>query len=1039
MKKTAKNIKDLLKPSIKLPANLKKSIALPKETLKSGPRKHATQQRRQDIRLHQHLLERFNIKREKRLRAKAEYLATLPKGRLKRTLYRLHPRRVAKFVFSRDGLVFGLRTAGIVALLGFVGAFVIFAYYRKDLPKNITDLKACSEGQKTSYYDRTGEVLLWRGDGDIDCRPVAIDQISPFLKQAVIAAEDKTFYKNPGFDIKGLINAVITNSDGKSQGRGGSTITQQYVKQALLQNNERRISRKVKELILSIELERSYKKDEIFQAYLNEISFGGAYNGAEAASQGFFNKSAKDLTLDEAAIFAAAIQAPTTYWQNNQEGLVARRNNYVLEAMANQGFVSRADADAAKKVDTLAKVVTTKNKYKDIKAPHFVIETQSQLQAEFGETNIGKQGYKVITTLDMTKQKFAEDAVAENVPSNESRNFDNAAIVSEDVATGQILAYVGSRDFNYPEYGQKNIAGTPRSPGSSVKAYDYAALMKSSENWGAGSIMYDWKTQLPGWPVNEPLTDFNNNPGNGPSSIRYLLGNSKNITAAKAVYIAGIPATQELARKLGVKDGYINCNYAGNPIPCDTVLATSIGDGAEMRLDQHVHGYSSLSRGGKYIPQLYVLKILDSKGKVIRDNTKEPLAEQVLDPQIAYIISDILSDQRASYFRGSPSYRYRVLGDYDDATIPTAIKTGTTSNAENGWMMGYTPKYATGVWVGNHENKSLETNNMEYLSGPIWSSYMKKVADAEPVPERWAKPEGIKTVTHDGAFFSLVKGACRESTSCGYSSTDIYPSWYVPKKTSNTKQKAVIDTVSGKRATDCTPERARKEVVSGGIIIPELDPADEYYKRFMDPITARLRSGTGDIIPAEGQNDDVHACSDVKPSVTISGPATCNGTCTIVANLTRGTKGLKNVYFKLDGAVMAGGAFDVSPSATSQPMTIEPDYSGAHTVSVEVVDDGLYDATASTSITFTSVPFSLDSAVVSGANVKFTWDDIGASSYSIAFSGASSGSVSVSCTQVASKCTANVPKSSFGASGTFNYTVNSSAPSRSSTSKSLTY
>lgn len=1022
MKKNLKNSKDLLKSTFKKPEILDK-VKLPGNKPGRKPKKG----RRQDVKLHQHLLERFRTKKEIRLRKKAEYLATLPKGRVKRILYRMHPKRVARFVFSRDGVMLGLKVAGVGLLLSFVAAFVTFAYFRKDLPKNITDLKACSQGQKTSYYDRTGEILLWRGEGDVDCRPVPLADMSEYLKEAVIATEDQAFYEHPGFDVRGLLSAAISNADG--DGRGGSTITQQYVKLAVLNNNERRLSRKIKELILSIELERTYEKDEILQAYLNEVSFGSVYNGAESASQGFFNKPAKDLTLDEAAIFAAAIQAPGSYWEpENKEALVQRRN-YVLEQMIGTGAITREEAEEATKVDTIAKVSTQRNKYKDIKAPHFVLEVQKRLEEEFGEKNIRSQGYKVITTLDMTKQGYAEAAVAEGIAKLEGLGFDNSALVSEEVATGQVVAYVGSRDFNYGDFGQKNIAGTPRSPGSSVKPYDYASLMKSSENWGAGSIMYDWVTQLPGWSVSQPLTNFGNNRGNGPSSIRYLLGNSKNIPAAKAVYIAGIPATHDLMKQMGVETGFVNCGS----VPCDQVLSTALGDGGEIRLDEHVNGYATFSRLGKRIPQQFVLKILDSKGKVIRDNTKEPVGEQALDPQIAYIIADILSDGNASFFRSSNRSAQQLNG-YRDNVIPTAIKTGTTNNAENGWMMGFTPEFATGVWIGHHENKSTAGERMEELSGPIWGGYMRRIYEERAVPERWAQPEGIKTVAHNSDFYKIVKGACSGSRSCNYGQSDIYPSWYTVKKSSNAQTKVVIDTVSGKRATDCTPARARKEITGGGIIVPELDSSDPYYKQFMDPVRARLKSATGEAIPAENEIDDVHSCSDTKPSVTISMPNTCNGSCTITASVTAGTKTPRNLYFKMDGAVMAGGSYDISGGGTYS-FDLVPQSSGAHEFSVEVVDDGLYDASASKSSTLTSVPFNFDSANSAGLNVKLTWDDVGGT-YTLNSSGGGNG-MSLGCTPSGSKCTANVPKLTLGAPGSYTLSIESSSPDR--TSNSLTY
>jgi len=622
--------------------------------------------RRQDVRLHQHLIARMNSSKEKRSRRRAEYLATMPKTRFRRILYRLHPKRQFKFWFSRDGAMLAAKIFGIGAVLSFVILFVVFAYYRKDLPKNITDLTACSQGQKTSYYDRTGEILLWRGEGDVDCRPVPLADVSPFLVKAVLAAEDENFYSHPGFDVKGTIRAARNNvlGGGESSTQGGSTLTQQYVKLAVLQDTEQRISRKIRELILSIELERTYEKDEILQAYLNEISFGEVYNGAEAAANGFFEKSAKDLTLDEAATFAAAIQAPGYYWDTDREALIDRRDNYVLERMVELGYITREEADAAKQVDTMAKVSKNRNKYKDIRAPHFVLEVQRRLEEEFGSTNLKRQGYKVITTLDMNLQTAAEQAVANHIDNGTrssvvGRGLDNAAIVSEEVATGQVVAYVGSRDFNYPEYGQKNVAGTPRAPGSSFKPYDYAGLMKHSEQYGAGSILYDLNTTFSGFGEPYKPTNYDNAQPGG-ISMRYALGGSRNIPASKAMYIAGIENVHNTAKDLGLESGVVNCG-----IPCEQSLSTALGDGGEVRLDEHTHAYASFSRGGKVIPQLYYLQVLDSNGKVIRDNTAEPVAEQAIDPQIAYIINDILADPAASYFRNSSSYKFSVLSDYD--------------------------------------------------------------------------------------------------------------------------------------------------------------------------------------------------------------------------------------------------------------------------------------------------------------------------------------------------------------------------------------
>lgn len=1004
--------------------NLKEKLVKSKNAFKNLPKKLDKNQ----------IMSKVKAKNDLRARKHAEYLATLPKSPIKRFFYRIHPKRVFFFVFSKKGATTLLKFSGVSILIFAIVMGIVFAYFRKDLPKNITNLQSCSLGQTIKFYDRTNTVLLWSGAGDIDCRPVSINEMSPYLVDAVVASEDKKFYSHLGFDLVGTFRAAVNNFSGNST-QGGSTITQQYIKLTQL-SSEQTIVRKIKELILSVELDASYNKKDILQAYLNEIGFAYQYNGAEAAARGLFDKSAKDLTLDEAAIMVGGIPSPDFYWVQNQDALKSRKD-YVLDQMVQTKAITREQAEEAKNIDTLAKLTKSKSQYKDIKAPHFVLEVFNQLKATYGK-DVTKYGYTVTTTLDMEKQAFAEKAITDGMAKVDSAGFNNAALVSEEVATGQIVAYVGSRDFNTPIYGQKNIAGTPRSPGSSVKPYDYATLMKSSQNWGAGSILYGWKTVLPGWgkDPSKQLTDYGNSPGVGPASMRYALGNSKNIPAVKSIVISGdgdgiegIRKMHRLMESMGVKSGFTNCG-----IDCDDVISTSIGDGGEIRLDEHVHGMSTFSRMGKVIPQVFVLKILDSKGKVILDNTKTPEPEQVLDPQIAFLVNDMLADGDASYFR-SKSRAARELGGFQDHIIPSAIKTGTTNNNENGWMMGYTPDYSTGVWTGHHENKSSRFEGMHFLTGPIWGQYMKLVYENKEKPAYWPRPEGIKTVTHDAQFFNLVKDACSGDRTCNFSATDLYPSWYTPRKQANTTQKVVIDTVSGKRATECTPERARKEIVGGGLIVPELEPSMPYYKEFLEPIRLRIGAGATEIIPDEDVVDDVHKCSDEKPKISINVPANCVGSCTITATVSEGTHKLKNLYFKKDGTILAGGSFDIS-SPGSYPFNYVVDTSGATTFSAEVVDEVLYDNTDSKASTLSIAKFELDSVAVIGSNIKLTWDDI-TGPYSLNYG--SSSSVSISCVPSGAKCTASVPKSTLGPSGTYAVSIKATSSGRTTNSLNVTY
>lgn len=942
------------------------------------------------IEVKENTMAKIKTRNDQRAKKRAEYLATLPKSPIKRILYKMHPKRFFVFLFSKKGLTTLLKYSGIAILIFTIFIGIVFAYYRKDLPKNITNLDACSLGQTIKFYDRTKTTLLWSGAGDIDCRPVALNEMSPFLKNAVIASEDKKFYSHLGFDPAGILRAAVNNASGRNT-QGGSTITQQYIKLTQL-SSQQTFSRKIKELILSVELDASYKKDEILQAYLNEIGFAYQYNGAEAASRGLFDKSAKDLTLDEAAIMVAGIQAPDYYWVRNQNALKERKD-YVLDQMVETGSITRDQANEAKNTDTLSKLSKTSSQYKDIKAPHFVLEVLDQIKELYGK-DVNKYGYTVTTTLDMDLQKIAEESVANGFPCKNYQygidcqgTFDNAAFVAEDVTNGHVVAMVGSKDFNVPGYGQLNIATTPRSPGSSFKAYDYAALMKSSENWGPGSIMYDVSTDFGGG--YRPADYDRREPGG--ITMRYALGGSRNIPAIKAMYIAGIENTHQVAIDLGVSDGVINC--AGAP-RCEGILSTAIGDGGQVRLDQHVHGYATLSRMGKNKPQTYILKIEDSKGKVIKQ-WKDEEGVQAIDPQIAYLVTDMLADRNASYFRNDVRYRERVTNGFEALNIPAAMKTGTTNNVDNGWLLGYTTKYAAGVWIGNHENKSSNGRfDFTNATAPIWGEFMKRVYELKgEKASEWPRPEGIKTVSMDSDLYNTVKSKCTGAQAgnvCGWGQFDIFPSWYSPKSPS-AGQKATIDTISNLLATECTPDLAKKEI-SPGKIIPEIGPSDPNYSKWLAPIASRYNSGDSGVIPTE--KDNIHKCDDDKPKVSLTGPSSCNGSCVITASFTEGTHPVKTLNIKEDGQIVR--SYEITSSSSPLNYTYTPSNTATVSISAEIIDSVLYSDSSNT-LSINANTASAFSASVQkiGSNLKITFSNApaGTSSYCVSVNGGSCNSI----------------------------------------------
>lgn len=877
--------------------NLKKKLR--KITGKSGRKAKSNSQ---GVRVNRNVGERVKIHRDAKARKRAEYLSTLPKNPIKRFFYYWQPKHFAEYWFNKDGGVRALKILGITFFVMLVLMLAVFAYFRKDLPKNIADLKTCTKGASTLYYDRTGKTLLWASSGDAECFPVKLENISPNVQKAVIASEDKDFYKHGGFSFVGVSRAFVNNARGQST-QGGSTITQQFVKNSLL-SQEQSITRKLKELILSIELERSYTKNEILNAYLNEIPFGSVYYGIESASKGYFQKSSKDLTIDEAALLAAIIPAPSYYspYGKNTDELVTIQKS-IIDKMVATGAISKEEGEAAKKEDTRAKLsVASKDRYKDIIAPHFVLQVQEQLEQDYGATNARKAGFKVTTTLDLDLQKNAEAMVRLAIPKLERIGGDNMSAVVADVETAQVLALVGSRDFNYPGFGQQDMATTPRSPGSSFKPYDYAALMAQNKDWGAGSTLYDVSTDFGNYKPKNYDSRFP-----GAMAMRAALGGSRNIPAIKANYIAGTQNVINQAKKMGLKSG-TSCEP-------DCGLSSAIGDGSEIKLVEHVNAFGTFARMGKAKPQILILKVQDKKGKTIKE-WKDVAGDQVLDPQIAYTINDMLSDPKASYF-GSKNR----LTDFR-----SAIKTGTTNFQNDGWIMGYTPHLVLGMWTGQHQNNPMSTFT-ESIVGPAWQNYMKKAHVGKPKKD-WTKPPQMKTVCIDtnSGFQANSGGRC-----------DIFPDWYQPKKAGRTSS-AVIDSVSKKLATACTPEAA-KQTVTGGGILGELPTSDPSYSRWMVSISGKYGSGGG-AIPTE--KDDVHKCDDVKPIVSLSAVSNGSGKYTLTATVTPGTFPLKTLNFKIDGEIPAGGSYDATTGITTYTYEYTAIEDGSKTISVEVIDQGLY-------------------------------------------------------------------------------------------------
>lgn len=860
------------------------------------------------IKVNRSLTDRVRAGREAKAQRKAEYLSTLPKEPWKRILYRLHPKRLYKYWFSRDGAIMALKITGIGFVVMFLLIVGLFAYFRKDLPK-IRDLNSGNSGGSIAYYDRNGGLLFQDYDTFKRIPVENLGGISKYMQQATIAIEDKDFYHEGAFNIKGITRAAINNAQGKST-QGGSTITQQLVKQLIDGwSSQHTVSRKVKELILAVELEREYSKDEILTAYLNVAPYSGLDYGVQAAAQDIFHTNAKDLTLAQSAMLAAIPKEPGTlspyasprfnsyltedYF--NEKALI-NRQHYILDLMAKQGYITQKQADEAKKVEIIAQIQgRPQNHYAGIKNPYFVMAARKELQKIFPASVIKTGGWKVTTTMDPNIQGIAEKALSDNMYLLNRYKADNAAFVAEDNETGQVLALIGGTNFD-SSYGKINYATDVNiSPGSSIKPYDYATFIDNNTNVGAGSVLYDKIGPLPvsGYectnraaPSNDPnkansgncLFDYDRSE-RGPITLRYALGASLNIPAVKTM-LSAVPgdtstnrttSTNKVISTIGGlmnnKNGY-RC-YNPNVEDFFSVTeadqtqcyaASAIGDGAYLNLNDHVNGISSLARMGKAMPQTFILKVTNSSGKILKQY-EQAKPKQIVRADSAYIVNDMAADPKASYLGGSCNdtnctgmkfHRYKGWTN--------SIKTGTTNYAYDGLMMVWNPKFTAGIWVGNHSRTVAFTTSPENMTDPIMKQFTQATIDSygDLKPQVHERPSDIKTApafVYTRKFYGNVVPS---------PSTDIFPSWYVGK--SGSTSSATIDKVSGKLATSCTPELAKQTTYNGNTASWNVDI-------FAGGNPSTTASGTG----ASQGNDDVHGCSDSAPTVTITA---VNGTST---------------------------------------------------------------------------------------------------------------------------------------------------------------
>lgn len=870
-----------------------------------------------NMNVYSNLTYKRKTKKDALARKKAEYLATLPKQPLLRLLARLHPKRLWSYWFSKEGAIMALKVLGVGVLFIVLLIGGMFAYYRKDLDAiRPGEIAKRVQTTVTTYYARDGKTVLWEDKGDGNYKLVVDSgQISKYMKEATVAIEDKDFYHHIGVSPTSLVRALVNNAGGNST-QGGSTLTQQLIKQVYFPPEEAQkrglsgIPRKFKELILSVEVERMYNKDQILGLYLNESPYGGRRNGVESGAQTYFGKAAKDLTLPEAALLAAIPNQPGLYDPYNPDGhepLVARQHK-VLDNMVDMDYITKAQADEAKAYPIIDHIQPQKDQYGTIEAPHFVQLVRSQLEQELGKATIGQGGLSIVTTLDLNVQHKLEDAMTKMFESSVPRTagFKNGAATVEDNSTGQIIALMGSAGFETPGYGQDNAATAFIQPGSSIKPLVFAQLFKQKaegkQNYGSGTVLADENIDaIYGAHLQNADQTYKGN-----LTIRQGLAQSRNIPAVKAMYISGVQPTIQTIRDMG-DSAYCSQEEKNGGIG----LSSAIGACGTRQID-HVNAYASLARMGAYKPQATVLEVKNSQGQVIKKWQDQ--SKQVLDPQIAYILSDILNDANA---RRPLMGNYTQGLSYGNTGIRTSTKTGTSDTggkAKDLWMMTYSPVVSMGVWLGNPDTSTL-TNGSSVLGGPIIDAVMRYVHQDVYGPAGKWKP---------GDWFT-------EPAGIQHINGELYPSWY-NKKQGGTTSKVTFDRVSKKKATDCTPEGAKIQI----------DVVQS-----TDPITKKTVS-----IPTDGsydisQDDDVHKCDDVKPTVNSVDAKNKNGSITVNVSVTKGTAALSMIDVTVNGTNVASipvtdsGSYSTSFSATG---------SGAQNIAVTLRDASYYTDIGSTTV-----------------------------------------------------------------------------------------
>jgi membrane peptidoglycan carboxypeptidase len=785
------------------------------------------------------------------------------------------PRWVLLLLVLTALVVFGASATAVAGL-------VMYQSYADELvPPEEAISQLPSGGAK--IFDRNGRLLYEYVDDFSGLRqPVPLTEVSQYLIDATIATEDDTFYENPGVNIKGLLRAAYENffpgaAPGFLEGSGGSSITQQLVKNVYIPQEERQkrsIPRKIKETVYALELSRRYSKDQILEWYLNQISYGGLYNGIEAAAQGYFGKHASELNLQEAALLAGIPASPQAYDPiNSPDGALGRRN-WVLGRMAEEGYVTEEEAYVA----ALSPLELTPQRF-PIEAPHWVLNyIEPQLEQLFGREALLRDGLRVYTTLDLDLQKQAEAILEEWISAfEESSDGHNGALVAMDPNTAEILVYVGSRDYFRDDIlGRNDMAQAVNSPGSAFKPFTYVTAFMEL-GWGPGTLILDTPvsfTEMDGdvFTPRNPAGDFK-----GPITVRNALGSSLNVPAFKTILYAGVSNVVETAKKMGITS--LDDRQFGPSL--------TIG-GVDVSVVDMVYGYSVFANegvmkgvpttaarpeGNRNLDPVSILRVENLQGEVLypltfdEAQTGPKLEEERIIPETyAYLISDILSDPQAqcmTFGCGGLSIDRRM-----------AVKTGTSEPYEelraigDTWALGYTPDLVAGVWAGNADNSPMVNITSTSISWRALRDFM--LAAHEGKPARWfERPEGLVEAS------VCVPSGLKPGELCGKTTpSDLFVSESLPEKEDDWWRLVKIDVRNGLLASERTPPQFIAE--RAALVIP--DDLPQFAKEQAEEWARTLGGGTAPTEESSVENillaiDSPQAWSVVRGTAQVIGRA----------------------------------------------------------------------------------------------------------------------------------------------------------------------